>query len=63
MDHLTQNDICKLMSHVNSYGRKKLNDQSPFDAFSSRYGFKLIDELSITKIDPNDIILNPTLLK
>ena len=63
MDHLTQADICVVMSHVNSYTRKKLNDQSPFDAFSSRYGFKLINALGIEKINPNDIILKPNLIK
>lgn len=63
MDHLTQADIRLVMSHVNSYTRKKLNDQSPYDAFSSRYGFKLINALGIEKIDPNDIILKPSLIK
>ena len=62
MDHLSQEDIRLVMSHINSYTRKKLNDQSPYDAFSSRYGFKLIDALGIEKINPNDIILNPSLL-
>jgi len=57
--HLTQADIRLVMSHVNSYTRKKLNDQSPYDAFSSRYGFKLINALGIEKINPNDIILKP----
>ena len=51
------------MSHINSYTRKKLNDQSPFDAFSNRYGFKLIKALGIERINPNDIILKPDLLK
>lgn len=63
MDHLKQADISLVMSHVNSYTRKKLNDQSPFDSFSSRYGFKLINALEIEKIAPNDIILKPSLLK
>jgi IS30 family transposase len=63
MDHLVQADITLLMSHVNSYIRKKLNDQSPYDSFSSRYGFKLINALGITRIDANDIILKPSLLK
>ena len=62
MDHLTQKDIRLVMSHINSYTRKKLNDQSPYDAFSSRYGFKLINALGIEKVKPNDIILNPSLL-
>ena len=63
MDNLTQEDIKLVMSHVNSYTRKKLNDQSPFDSFSQRYGFKLIDALGIERISPNDIILKPSLLK
>lgn len=63
MDHLTQNDIRLVMSHINSYGRKKLNDMSPYDAFSSRYGFKLINALGIEKIEPNDIVLKPSLIK
>lgn len=63
MDNLTQDNIQLVISHVNSYTRKKLNDQSLFDAFSSRYGFKLIDALGIEKISPNDIILKPNLIK
>jgi len=63
MDNLTQDNIQLVMSHINSYTRKKLNDQSPFDSFSSRYGFKLIDALGIEKINPNDIILKPSLIK
>jgi len=63
MDAFNQEDITLLMSHVNSYTRKKLNDQSPFDAFSSRYGFKLINTLGISRIEPNDVILKPKLLK
>ncbi len=63
MDNYTQEDINLVMSHVNSYTRKKLNDQSPYDAFSSRYGFKLINALGISRINPNDVILKPSLLK
>ena len=63
MDNLTQDDIRVVMSHVNSYTRKKLNDHSPFDSFSQRYGFKLIDALDIERIQPNDVILKPSLLK
>lgn len=63
MNNLTQKDINLLMSNVNSYTRKKLNDQSPFDSFSSRYGFKLIDSLQIKRIPANEVILKPYLLK
>jgi IS30 family transposase len=63
MDNFTQDKIKLVMSHINSYTRKKLNDKSPIDSFSSRYGFKLINALGIEKINPNDIILSPNLLK
>jgi len=62
MDNLTQEKVNLLMSHVNSYGRKKLNDLPPYEAFSQRYGFKLINTLGIKLIPPNDIILKPRLL-
>jgi IS30 family transposase len=63
MNNLNQKDINLLMSHINSYTRKKLNDQSPLDSFSSRYGFKLIDSLQIKRIPANEVILKPYLLK
>jgi IS30 family transposase len=62
MDNLTQEKVNLLMSHVNSYGRKKLNDLPPYEAFSQRYGFKLINALDIKLISPNNIILKPRLL-
>ena len=35
---LAQEDINKLMSNINSYKRKKLNDCSPIQLFSLMYG-------------------------
>lgn len=37
-DDLTQEDIFKMMNHINSYKRKKLNNRSPYDAFSFYHG-------------------------
>ena len=36
-DDLTQKDIFQMMDHINSYKRKKLNNRSPYEAFSFYY--------------------------
>jgi IS30 family transposase len=63
MDNLTEKNIKDMMSHINSYSREKLNHQTPFDMFSQRYGFKLLDSLGVVKIPHNEIILKPRLIK
>ena len=62
-DHLAQDDIDLMMSHINSYSREKLNDISPYDLFGYLYGFSLLDKLGQRKIPANDIVLKPSLLK
>jgi len=61
-DHLTQKDINKALSHINSYSRPVLNDKSPYDLFEYLYGAELLTALGIRRIEPNDIILKPGLL-
>ena len=61
-DHLSQSDIDLMMSHINSYKRKKLGNQSPYQLFSSFYGEDLLRKLHIQQISPNDINLTPKLL-
>ena len=62
-DHLTQEDIDLLLSHVNSYTREKLNDKSPISAFSFLYGCGVLDKLGIVSVPPDDIRLRPDLLR
>jgi len=62
-DNYTQEDINKLMSHINSYKRKKLNDCSPLQLFSLMYGNETAKKLGITKIEPNEINLSKKLFK
>ena len=59
----TQADIDLMMNHVNSYGRKKLNNQTPHRLFSLMYGENILQKLNAILISPNDIILKPYLLK
>ena len=62
-NHYTQEDIALMMSHINSYGRKKLNDRSPHSVFSFFHGVDVLKKLDSEYISPNAIILNPTLLR
>lgn len=62
-DNLTQEDIDKLMSHINSYKRKKLNDCLPLQLFSLMYGNDIASKLGIKDIEPNSINLSESLLK
>lgn len=61
-DPLTQADINKLMSHVNSYSRPSLQDKSPYDLFTFLHGTGLLDALGIHRIPANEILLKPRLI-
>jgi IS30 family transposase len=58
-DKLTQGDIDLMMSHINSYSREKLNNQSPYELFGFLYGFGVLERLGQRKIPANEIILRP----
>lgn len=62
-DDSSQADIDRMVNHINSYQRKKLNDRSAFQSFSFLYGQDILDRLGVTFISPNEIILLPALLK
>jgi IS30 family transposase len=62
-DHLAQDNIDLMMSHINSYSREKLNDKSPLDMFGFLYGGSVAEKLGQRKIPANEIVLKPSLLK
>lgn len=66
-DHLSQEQVGLMMSHINSYKRPSLGNRSPFEMFSFVYGQELLEKLlhltCQTVISPSDIILKPFLLK
>ena len=62
-DYLVQDNINLMMSHINSYKRKKLNDCSPLQLFSLMYGNDIAIKLGITEINPNLINLSKSILK
>uniref|UniRef100_UPI002ED1D3FB hypothetical protein n=1 Tax=Vallitalea guaymasensis TaxID=1185412 RepID=UPI002ED1D3FB len=62
-DDLTQEDILLVMNHVNSYTRKKLNDKSPYEAFSFYYGEEILGKLGYVSVAAENITLTYKLLK
>ena len=59
----TQEQIDLMMSHINSYTRKKLGNKNPYEIFEFQYGKELLDVFHLQKISADDIILSPELLK
>jgi IS30 family transposase len=62
-DNLTQQDVFLMMDHINSYKRKKLNNRSPYEAFSFYYGEDVLNRLGCRPVAAEKIILKPRLLK
>lgn len=62
-EFLSQEKVNLMMDHINSYKRKKLNDQSPHQLFSFLYGADVLERLDSHLIDPSEITLKPELLK
>ena len=61
-DDLDQGFIDYMYSHINSERRKKLNNLSPFEAFSSVLGKDVIEKyFCIRWIDPRFVQLNQSL--
>lgn len=63
MDHLTQDKINLMMSHINSYKRKSTDFSTPYDLFCATYGQGILDTLRISRIPENEVMLRPALLK
>lgn len=59
----TQEQIDLMMSHINSYARKKLGNKSPYEIFEFQYGKELLDVFHLQKIPADEITLSPELLK
>lgn len=52
-----------MMSHINSYKRKKLGNRSAHQLFSFLHDEGLLEKLGITLIPSKEINLTPLLLK
>lgn len=62
-NYLAQEDITRMMNHINSYKRKKLNNRSPYETFSFYHGEEVLHKLECSPVPADDILLKPSLLK
>ena len=62
-DEYTEEEIRKMMNHINSYPRKKWNGQAPIDLFIKIYGQETANLLGLEKIPSDSITLTPALFK
>ena len=59
----SQEKILLMMSHINSYRRPILGDKSPYDLFEFTYGKIVLEVFGLSRIDDDDIVLKPSLLR
>lgn len=62
-DRLTQEDLCLMMSHINSASRESLSGLSPFTLAKLMLPHELLDYFGLKEIPSTEIILTPALLK
>lgn len=63
MDNFTQNDITKMINHINSLARESLNWNAPYDLAKLLLKKDVLKKLNLQKITPKEIQLNTKLLK
>ena len=59
----SQEQINLMMNHINSYSRHELGNKPPYAILAFHYGKRLLKKLGFERIQPNDIILKPSLLR
>ena len=62
---LRQEQIDRMLSHINSYPRESLDGKTPYNAFVSFYGERgreFLEKLNIFRISPNCVTLTPSLM-
>lgn len=58
----SQDQINLMMNHINSYGRPELGNKPPYEMLSFYYSKRVLKKLGFEPVEPNDIILKPSLL-
>lgn len=62
-NHLTQEKIDLMFSHINSIPRKSLGGKTPYEIFTFLYGNDIANILNIQKIKKDEVTTSPRLLK
>ena len=60
---LTVGDVSLVCCHINSVLREQLDDKTPFELMDSADEKKLLSALNLSPIPPDEVILNPKLIK
>lgn len=63
MNHLTQEKVNLMFSHINSYYRPGMNGVTPYDLTEKILGKEFLDIIGIKKIEPGDVNLTQSLTK
>ena len=63
LNNLTQDDLNLMFSHINSYVRESNQNKTPYELIIERFGPEFLRIIGINRIEPNDVILRPKLLK
>ena len=61
-DELQQSDMAMVMSHMNSFARKSLNNVPSITLFETIYGKEILKKIGVSLIPPRDIILSSDLI-
>ena len=61
-DGLEQADCALMMSHVNSLPREVLGGRSPLDLAAAVFGEEFLAALGVARLDPDSVVLLPSLL-
>lgn len=61
--YYNQSDITKMMNHINSYTRRSICGKSPYQLAKAALPEEFFTMLNLKEIPPDEIILNPSLLK
>ena len=62
-NELTQEEVNKLMSNINSTSRDILNGNTPYKAIQLILDEEKINKLGVIEIEPDEVNLSPKLLK
>lgn len=57
LDFLTQEKVNWIFSQINSYVRKELNDQTPYDLVKRKYGKNFLDKIGIFRVEKKKVDL------
>ena len=62
-DNLTEEQVNKIKSHINSTSRDSLNGKCPYDEIEPKISKEILEKMGHERIQADDVMLSPTLLK